>query len=230
MCFSAAGSFAASGVLTTMGAVSLARNSSKPHGRLAAIPLLFGLQQMAEGAVWLTIGTTAHRLLHHVAVNAFLTFALIVWPTWMPWALKGIEQDAARRRLLSALAWAGRLVSLYAVVLLVRWSPSAHVAGHSITYDYLPAGQVHITHFAYPLAYGLTAIAPFFVSTARLARWGGLALVGSLTAAATVELAALTSVWCFFAALLSGLFIVMVHRDSRRLNDLEGPIHVHAPA
>jgi hypothetical protein len=59
-------------------------------------------------------------------------------------------------------------------------------------------------------AYALPTVLPFFVSSASLARATGAALVVSLVAAVIIEWDALTSVWCFFAAILSGLVLAAV--------------------
>ena len=57
MCFSATGSFAISGVLTAVGAVSVARNSSKPHRMFAAIPLIFALWSGKLSAFGIAVGS-----------------------------------------------------------------------------------------------------------------------------------------------------------------------------
>lgn len=54
---------------------------------------------------------------------------------------------------------------------------------------------------------------PFLVSSAQLARTIALAIVLSLTLTALIEQNALTSVWCFFAAMLSVLMLVAVRRE-----------------
>jgi hypothetical protein len=53
------------------------------------------------------------------------------------------------------------------------------------------------------------------VSTTPVARTIGLTLVGSLVATVVVERHALTSVWCFFAAILSGLILVVVVKEQQ---------------
>jgi hypothetical protein len=80
------------------------------------------------------------------------------------------------------------------------------------------------------LAYALSTIVPFVVSSAQLARTIGLAIVLSLTLTALIERNALTSVWCFFAAMLSVLILVAVRREEGllRATDLQrvAPAHV----
>jgi hypothetical protein len=214
MCFSAAGSFGVSAVLTGLGAASLARNSHRPHRMFAAIPLIFAAQQAAEGVVWLTIGGDADATPHRLAVTAFLALALVVWPLWLPFSLRIIERDLARRRVLTALCWVGGLVAAYASFLMALWRPVAHVAGHSLRYDYAQSRDAP-RQLLYLLAYVVATVFPFFVSTAQLARTMGLTLVGSLVVTVLVERDTLTSVWCFFAAILSGIMVVAVSREQR---------------
>lgn len=213
MCFSATGSFAISGVLTAVGATSLARNSSKPCRMFAAIPLIFAAQQAAEGAVWLTMDG-GYPTLHRLMVGIFLGVALIVWPTWLSSALKLVERNSARRRALGALFWVGSAVAMYATVFLIRFRPVARIAGHSIRYDYATSADGS-SHLFYLLAYAVPTVVPFFVSTVSMARTIGVMLVVSLAASAVVERDALTSVWCFFAAILSGLILIAVAREQR---------------
>src|SRR5579862_1463576 len=116
MCFSAAGSFALSAVLAGVGAVSVARNSSKPHRLLASVPFVFAAQQAAEGAVWLTMDTD-HAVVSRLATTAFLAIALVVWPIWAPLSLRLVEGNPQRRRALTAILWLGGLVSATAAFL-----------------------------------------------------------------------------------------------------------------
>jgi hypothetical protein len=218
MCFSAAGSFAVSAVLAAIGGASLARNSSRPRRMFASIPLIFAAQQAAEGVVWLTFGDPAHAILHRVAVNGFLGVALIVWTTWLPSSLRALENDAARRRLLTALFGFGSLVALYAAVLLTWWPPTARIVGRCLTYDH---PKIHDSAmFIYLCGYAIPSIIPFFVSTYRRARGIGGALVASLFAAILVERNALTSVWCFFAAVLSCLIWRIVSLEEQSSQEL----------
>jgi hypothetical protein len=211
MCFSATGSFAISGVLTAVGGASMARNSSAPHRMFAAIPLIFAAQQAAEGIVWLTLNSV-NATFHRLAVATFLGVALVVWPMWLPFALRLAERNPARRRWLGVLALIGGAVAVYTSVMLVHFQPTAHVAGHSIRYDYATAGDT-ATHAFYPLAYALPTVIPFFVSTVKMARLIGVLLIFSLAVSVAVQRDALTSVWCFFAAILSGLILVAVVRE-----------------
>jgi hypothetical protein len=212
MCFSATASLGVSVVLAGVGAASIRRNTSPSHRLLAAVPLLFAAQQAAEGFVWLTMGDVARVVTHQLAVSAFLGFAFVLWPAYAPLALYSAERNPDRRRVLKALALFGAAVAGSAALLIARWHPVASVAGFSIRYDYL-GGEDSLQNALLLLAYIVPTVTPFFVSTTKLARTIGGALVVSLIVTVVMERDALTSVWCFFAAILSALIAVAVARE-----------------
>ena len=214
MCFSATGSFAAAGVLAGIGVTCVARNEIRSMRMFAAVPLLFAAQQVAEGVVWLTIGENPPGGVARLAVVVFLGFALVVWPAWLPSALRLPEEDPRRRRILAALSWSGIATAAVAAILLARGSPSAHVSNHSIAYDFAsgaPNGNVLPL-----LCYVVPTVVPFFVSTLSLARVIGVVLFGSLVITIVFQRQELTSVWCFFAALLSAMILAVLLREAAK--------------
>ncbi|HEV7704168.1 MAG TPA: DUF6629 family protein [Gemmatimonadaceae bacterium] len=214
MCFSAAASFSLSGVLGVTGAASLAR-SDMPETRLfAAIPLLFGLQQFAEGVVWATMGALPDLAVHETAVVSFLALALVIWPMWAPFSLWLIEPRGVRRRVLMSFFCFGVIIAIVALRLLLQWEPIAVVAGRSIDYKHATMGFA-IPEWALLLAYSIPTVGSFFVSSRTMVRTIGVTLFVSLILAFLIKREALTSVWCFFAAVLSGMILVAVGRMNR---------------
>jgi hypothetical protein len=216
MCFSATASFSLSGVLACVGVVSIKRNKSAPHRMFAAFPFIFAAQQAAEGFVWLTTGGPPDAVLHRLAVDAYLGVALVLWPIWAPLSLRLIERRPARMRLLTALSVLGIAVSITAFVLLWLWQPRSVITGHSITYEFAPS-MVTVRDLLILAAYVAPTLVPFFVSTAKLVRETGIAFLVSLLLTVIVQKDAMTSVWCFFAAIISVLIVVSVQRDSRAM-------------
>ena len=214
MCFSATGSFGVAAVIAGIGAVALTQDKPPSHKMLAAVPLLFAAQQVAEGVVWMTIDHPADARAQGIAVALFLSFALVGWPIWVPISLYAAERNPRRRRVLAVLSWTGVAVGLYATVLLLRGQPTAHVAGHSIAYSYKERGPALVLALYLP-GYVLPTVVPFFVSTISRAKIMGAVLVLSLLATFVIERQALTSVWCFFAAILSVLIVLSIGRDHR---------------
>lgn len=209
MCFSATASFGVSSLLAGIGAATLFRNDVPQLRMFAAVPLVFAAQQATEGAVWVTMGHLGGP--SQMAIVAFLCVALVVWPTWLPLALRAAERSPQRQRILTGISLAGLLVGGCCALLLARWPPAAHVDGHHIAYDFnvgLRGGN------ALPIvAYFVPTIVPFFVSSLGLARVMGGFLVFSLLATYAAQRAALTSVWCFFASILSALILVIIVRE-----------------
>jgi hypothetical protein len=209
MCFSAQASFTLSGILVGVGVAAIARSASPAHRMLAAAPVLFGVQQAAEGVIWLTVNAPSHADTLRLAVDVFLGFALVLWPLWVPLAMQRIERDQARRRILTGLCWLSAIISVSAAVLVSRWQPFATIVGHSIAYSY-PGTSNTALHVLLVVAYIVATIGPFFVSTSKLARTLGITLVVSVVAAGVIRRDSLTSVWCFFAAALSVLIFFAV--------------------
>jgi len=54
MCFSASASFIAGASLFAVGVATLKRARARAELPFAMIPLLFGIQQLTEGVIWLT--------------------------------------------------------------------------------------------------------------------------------------------------------------------------------
>ncbi len=197
-----------SAVLVGAGAASTAR--STPAARvLAVVPLLFAAQQAAEGIIWLTVDVPMHATLERAAVYTFLGLALVVWPTLAPLSLRLMEPRRARHRPLTKLLATGVVVSLAAAILLVRAEPLARITDHSITYEF-GGGAGRVRHVVLLALYVVPTVVPFFVSTARRARGIGGSLVVSVAIAAIIRHEALTSVWCFFAAIVSVLVVFAV--------------------
>ena len=127
-----------------------------------------------------------------------------------------MERLPGRGRLLDLFVLAGVAVAAVAVVLLMRGQPVPRVVAHSIRYLFA-AGSAPLDSGVYLAGYMVPTVLAFFVSSASLARLTGAALMLSLAIAIVIERDALTSVWCFFAALLSGLVMLVVAREQRLL-------------
>ncbi len=133
MCFSATTSFTAGITLLIVGTVTMRR--ARRHAELpyAFIPVLFGLQQLIEGALWLTFPAKA-PLLNTALTYAFSFFSHVLWPLYIPMAVLLLESTPWRRKVLVAIALAGATVSLYLLYYLVRLSVVADPAGGHIAY------------------------------------------------------------------------------------------------
>lgn len=202
MCFSATASFIAGGSLSAAGAETLRHAKSRERVPLAAMPLLFGIQQLIEGVVWLTFRIP---LINTIATHFFVFFSHVLWPTYVPFSVYLIEKDPGRRLILRVLLLIGVATSLNLLFhTLIAGTPIAFVQGESIVYE--------TTIPPIPLGVGFYVLATCvacFVSSHKFIRVFGMALLGSFVISYWSYNHAFYSVWCFFAAILS--FIIYVH-------------------
>ena len=199
MCFSAPARFAASGGLAVLGGASLAI-AKKEDKILAAIPLLFAVQQALEGIQWFYLNAGSSSL---PAGYGFLFFAFIVWPIYVPAFVFILEKK--KRKILKWFLFLGIAVALYFLGLFLTQPVAIEKLKACIGYtfnfpfkDLVNAGYI------------LAVFGPLFMSEHKIFKWFGLAV--AVMAMITWLFFALTfaSVWCFFAAIVSSMFFVYV--------------------
>lgn len=207
MCFSATASFIAGGALSAIGTVGLKKAGSSSSRPISAIPLLFGIQQLVEGVLWLSLG---HPRLQAAATVGFLLFAYVFWPAYLPYAVWKEENEPRRRKVLAWFMWFGTAVSLYLLYFILRGPVSSVLMGHGIAY------AVPLPNYAViPGAYVLATCGSCFVSSHKFIRVFGLALVAALIVAYAYYHLAFASVWCFFAAILSLIVLAHLFRERK---------------
>jgi hypothetical protein len=196
MCFSAPASFIASGVLATAGGVSLAI-APKKQKIIAAIPLLFAVQQVLEGFQWLSLrGGTANMF----AGYGFLLFAFVLWPIYIPAAVYILDRRSHR-----AIRWLivlGLAVGGFLGWVLLTRPLTVGILGRCIEYRINIPFVMLVT-----LAYVLATCGALLLSRRRAFRILGITTFAALVITAVFFYDTATSVWCFFAALLSVLIL-----------------------
>lgn len=213
MCFSATASLTAAFGLGAMGAVTLREARTWDRIPLAAMPLLFGLQQAVEGVVWLSFGLP---WLHSAAAFVYVMFSHVLWPFYVPLAVGALESPGRRKTALRIFLLMGIALSLWLLTYVLRGPVTASCDTGSVVY------QMTLPPIPYGLAvYVLVTCCSCLISSHKFIRVLGLALVGALAISLWAYLAAFYSVWCFFSALLSA--IIYVHlRHGERLSALVG--------
>ena len=83
----------------------------------------------------------------------------------------------------------------------------AKIESHSLAYDYSESGNALVLALYLPV-YVTASVLPFFISSMEKAKLMGVVLVGALVATFIIKRETLTSTWCFFAAILSGIIVV----------------------
>ncbi len=206
MCFSAPASFIASGGLVALGGASLAV-AKKDDRILAAIPLLFGIQQGFEGIQWLFLKSDSSSLF---AGYGFLLFAFIIWPIYVPTFVYIL--DKKRRKILKWFIFLGIAVALYFTVILLTQSLSINELKSCVSYTF---------NFPYKDivngAYILAIFGPLFISSHDIFKWFGVIVAFFAIIAWLFFALTFTSVWCFFAAIVSSMFFFYIKFKKKAL-------------
>ncbi len=197
MCFSVTASFTAGAILSAVGVVTLKKAKTKSAVPFATIPLLFGVQQLVEGAVWLSFQYSA-QIFNQIATYAYLGFAYVLWPILVPLSVGLLETDSHRRNILYAFQFVGLLVGLYLFYFILSNPVSSHIVNKSIGYS-MPSQYGVFLVVMYLLA---TCVSPLF-SSHRIINILGILATISFAVTYYFYTASYVSVWCFFAAILS---------------------------
>jgi hypothetical protein len=197
MCFSATASLVAGSALSATGIATISLARSKKELPLASMPLIFGVHQLIDGAVWLTFGIEP---IHSLAIQGYAFFELVLWPVFVPFAVLLVETNQARRNILEALSLVGFGVGLFFLYFIIAGHTTAQVVNHCVAYD---------TPHPYPLGvlafYLIATGGSFLVSSKPILQAFGVVILVSFSIAGWFYVEAFTSVWCFFAAVLSVL-------------------------
>jgi len=200
MCFSASASFGAAVVLSVIGVASIKKTKAPKQIIFASIPLLFSVQQIAEGFIWLSISNPAYASLQQISTYIFLFFAQVLWPIWVPFAILKLEPREKRRRIEIILVGIGTLVSLYLANCLLTFHVEAKIIGYHISYhqDY---PETIRDHFGF--LYIIATIVPPFISRIKRMWILGTTILISYIITKIFYTDYVISVWCFFASIIS---------------------------
>ena len=197
MCFSATASFVSGVAFSATGVVTLSEVKTKKSIPFATIPLLFGAQQIVEGGVWLSF-QYGLPFLNQITTYAFMLFAYVFWPTFIPFSVGLLETDPHRKKILRIFQFIGVMISLYLLYFIIQNPVASLVVNKSIIYT-VPKEYGVLLVGMYLLA---TCVSCLF-STHRLVNLLGVLGTLSLAIAYYFFTASYVSVWCFFAAVLS---------------------------
>ena len=212
MCFSAEASFASGTILTAVGAVALKQVKVPSRYAFASVPLVFGLQQLAEGMVWLSFADPAFAALQKTGMYLFLFVARIVWPALMPFAVLMMEEQQQKKFPMKILLAMGLSVAFYYSYCLLFMNVAPNIAGNHVQYISDFPEWLAVPVF---LIYFIASLVPLFISSVpRMPIFGALMFIACvITGIFYFEF--LTSVWCFFAAIIS-IVILWIMRGEER--------------
>jgi len=138
--------------------------------------------------------------------------AQVFWPMMIPLAVLHMEKNKKKKRVLWVLLSLGLTVSIYYTYCLLNFTVTPQISGYHI--HYIENSPKTLNFIAF-LLYLITSITPLFISSIKRTHLLGILMSISCLITILFFTQYLTSVWCFFAALIS-VVIFWILRDSKR--------------
>jgi hypothetical protein len=208
VCFSATANFVGSGVLGTVGVVTLTKVRHRRELLFASLPTLFAIHQFMEGFVWLGLDGILSPAVTHNMGAAFVLYAQGLLPFILPLSVLLFEPDAkSRRRMLPFLA-VGMGTTLYMLWALIAYPLQISVRGNSIVY--INQGT---NNTALAVLYVIATCGSLFFSKVKDMVIFGAANLVILLAVMAAKRYAFTSLWCAYAAAASIIILAYFWRS-----------------
>jgi hypothetical protein len=209
MCFSAAANFTGSGVLATIGVVTLTKVKHRRELLFASLPILFAAHQFIEGFVWLGLdGVLSPRVTHDMGA-AFILYAQGLLPFLLPLSVLLFEADVKSRRRMLPFLVLGSLLTLYILWALTAYPTQIYVRGNSIVY-LNPATN----NTAVAVLYVAATCGSLLFSKVKDMVLFGIANLAILLAVMGFKRYAFTSLWCAYAAIASVIILAYFWKSS----------------
>ncbi|MDH3239913.1 MAG: hypothetical protein OEO83_04525 [Alphaproteobacteria bacterium] len=217
MCLSATVSYSAAAVLLPTGAVSIHRafKKGRRYLALAFLPLFFGLQQLFEGLTW-----TASGLGNYAAVQmysmAYMLFAWLVWPIWIPYSTFPLE-PCRRRHLYLVFAILGGMLGALQYFpyfahenwLVVRLLDNAISYEGTVLFDLIMRREITSS------IYLIVILVPLLTSSLNSLKIFGLLVSFVVAITYLFFTAAYISAFCFGAAVMSFYLVYVIFKGTR---------------
>jgi hypothetical protein len=208
VCFSAGANFVGSAVLGAIGLATLAEVKHRREFLFAAMPCLFALHQFTEGFVWLGLKHSMPPIVAHDAGAAYVLYAQGLLPFLLPLSVFLLEPTRRRRQHMLGFSILGGALAVYILWGLIAYPLQVSARGHGIVYF----NQISTTTLVAMLYVTATCGALFFSGFRPLMLLGWLNFVG-LIVVMLVRRYEFTSLWCAYAAAVSGLIYVFFRRS-----------------
>lgn len=222
MCFSAEADFVAAALLAPVGVLAVRAAPSPRHLPIAALPGLFAVHQGIEAVVWLGTQGKVGAGAMQAAIVIYLLIAQVLLPVLVPWGVWLIERPGLRRQLLAGCTAVGIATAAWLAYGIAVSTPEAYPQDSALVYG--SDLRIGVWDTA---GYLIATCGAFLITSYRYLRWFGVVNVIGLSIAAATYYESVTSVWCIYAAAVSGL--VLLHlREQRRLQTSQPPRPPHA--
>jgi hypothetical protein len=198
MCYSAEASFIASGALAGCSIAIHRLPKESTAIPLSLVPAVFAAHQFVEGIIWLNQDEILPEETVQAAILAYVLIAYILWPVYIPFAANLVERGRKRKYVIVGCQVLGLIAGLGFLTSILLYPVSASPDCCHIVY--------HVRSSPWLFAPYLLAVSVSFLASSQksLVLFGsGIALSCAAAAYLSTE-PGFPSLWCFFAALLSG--------------------------
>ena len=209
MCFSATANFVGSGVLGTIGVVTLSKVKHPRELLFASLPALFAIHQFTEGFVWLGLDGILSPAVTRDMGAAFMLYAQGLLPFILPLSVVLFEPDAKSRRRMMPFLILGMLTALYILWALVAYPTQISIKSNSIVYINPATNNTAVAIF-----YVIATCGSLLFSKVRDMVVFGIANMAILLAVMGVKRYAFTSLWCAYAAVASVIILAYFWKSS----------------
>jgi hypothetical protein len=210
MCFSATANFVGSGVLGTLGVVTLTRVKHRRELLFASLPMLFAIHQFIEGFVWLGLDGKLSSTVTHDMGAAYMLYAQGLLPFLLPLAVLLFEPNGSSRTRMVPFLIIGGATGLYILWALTAYPTQIYIRQNSIVYT-----NQGTSHMIIAILYIIATCGSLFFSKVRAMVVFGVANLAILLVVDAVKQYAFTSLWCAYAALASVMILVYFWRSNR---------------
>jgi len=198
MCFSATANFVGSGVLGTVGAVTLTKVKHRRELLFASLPTLFAVHQFIEGFVWLGLDGKLSPAVTHNMAAAFMLYAQGLLPFLLPLSIVLFEPHVKSRQRMYPFLALGTATTLYMLWALIAYPMRVYVERNSIVYVNDGTNNTMLA-----VLYIICTCGSLFFSRIKEMVLFGAANLVILLVVMAVKRYAFTSVWCAYAAAAS---------------------------
>jgi len=209
--------FTLSGAIGVVGILTLRKVSTPNEVLFALLPLLFALHQFTEGFVWLGVGGHIEKRALDLAAGIFIYYAQGALPFLVPLSVWLIEKVAWRKRILFFLTLLGFGLAAYTMYGLSTVPSTVSVVNNTLYYN-----NPWTANYYDAIIYIITTCGSLMLSSSiSVALFGVLNLIG-LILIYLWRPYGFTSLWCLYAAAISGLlYFYFVERRIRFLQELK---------
>ncbi|MBI2665480.1 hypothetical protein HYX12_02575 [Candidatus Woesearchaeota archaeon] len=220
MCFSAPVSFITAAILGILWILIIIKAKTKEEFFLSLIPLLFALQQFAEGMIW--IGNSFTQYFAYF----FLVVAAVIWSSYVPFVIYLLERKTKNKKhqkWLKYLLITGIFLSMLLAISLILGTPQPQLLEEGIRYlNIFPLGNlgtIPLLEYLLLAIYVIVVVGSCWLSSLKIIRVLGWGLLIALLLSFALSFTTYGSRWCYFAAVLSG--IIAAHfliKDKKKKN------------